>query len=215
MPLLDEDYLILSTIHSAKGQEWKSVYLLNAVDGCMPSDLGAGTSAEIEEERRLLYVAMTRAKDDLASDRSAALLRPRPARARATATSMHPGRASSPRNCSDCSSARPGRLRRPVPRRAPPARDQSWISAPACAECGGRSSAQATLPSAFQRGGNRNLGIFSALLASWRPAMTKDFIAICAATLVVGVGVWGLRGKTHGTSPRRPKPCASSPMIPH
>ena len=63
--MLDEDYLILSTIHSAKGQEWKSVYLLNVVDGCMPSDLGAGTSAEIEEERRLLYVAMTRAKDDL------------------------------------------------------------------------------------------------------------------------------------------------------
>jgi DNA helicase-2/ATP-dependent DNA helicase PcrA len=65
VPLLDEDYLILSTIHSAKGQEWKSVYVLNVVDGCMPSDLGAGTSAEIEEERRLLYVAMTRAKDDL------------------------------------------------------------------------------------------------------------------------------------------------------
>src|SRR3954447_25012738 len=63
--LRDEDYLILSTIHSAKGQEWKSVSLLNVVDGCMPSDLGAGTSAEIEEERRLLYVAMTRAKDDL------------------------------------------------------------------------------------------------------------------------------------------------------
>ena len=65
VPLLDEDYLILSTIHSAKGQEWKSVYVLNVVDGCMPSDLGAGTSAEIEEERRLLYVAMTRARDDL------------------------------------------------------------------------------------------------------------------------------------------------------
>ena len=65
VPLLDEDYLILSTIHSAKGQEWKSVFVLNAVDGCMPSDLGTGTSAEIEEERRLLYVAMTRAKDDL------------------------------------------------------------------------------------------------------------------------------------------------------
>jgi DNA helicase-2/ATP-dependent DNA helicase PcrA len=65
VPLLDEDYLILSTIHSAKGQEWKSVFLLNVVDGCMPSDLGTGTTAEIEEERRLLYVAMTRAKDDL------------------------------------------------------------------------------------------------------------------------------------------------------
>jgi DNA helicase-2/ATP-dependent DNA helicase PcrA len=65
VPLLDEDYLILSTVHSAKGQEWKSVFVLNVVDGCMPSDLGAGTSAELEEERRLLYVAMTRAKDDL------------------------------------------------------------------------------------------------------------------------------------------------------
>jgi DNA helicase-2/ATP-dependent DNA helicase PcrA len=64
-PHLDEDYLILSTIHSAKGQEWKSVFILNVVDGCIPSDLGAGTTAEIEEERRLLYVAMTRAKDDL------------------------------------------------------------------------------------------------------------------------------------------------------
>ena len=64
-PHLDEDYFILSTIHSAKGQEWRSVFVLNGVDGCMPSDLGVGTSAETEEERRLLYVAMTRAKDDL------------------------------------------------------------------------------------------------------------------------------------------------------
>ena len=47
VPLLDEDYLILSTIHSAKGQEWKSVFVLNVVDGCMPSDLGTGTTAEI------------------------------------------------------------------------------------------------------------------------------------------------------------------------
>ena len=65
VPLLDEDYLILSTIHSAKGQEWKSVFVLNVVDGCIPSDLGVGTSSEAEEERRLLYVAMTRAKDSL------------------------------------------------------------------------------------------------------------------------------------------------------
>jgi ATP-dependent DNA helicase UvrD/PcrA len=65
VPVLDEDYLILSTIHSAKGQEWKSVFGLNVVDGCIPSDLATGTTAEIEEERRLLYVAMTRAKDDL------------------------------------------------------------------------------------------------------------------------------------------------------
>jgi DNA helicase-2/ATP-dependent DNA helicase PcrA len=72
-PLLDEDYLILSTIHSAKGQEWKEVFVLNAVDGCVlnavdgciPSGLGVGTAAEVEEERRLLYVAMTRAANDL------------------------------------------------------------------------------------------------------------------------------------------------------
>ena len=63
--MLDEDYLILSTIHSAKGQEWRSVFVLNVVDGCIPSDLATGTAAEIEEERRLLYVAMTRAKDCL------------------------------------------------------------------------------------------------------------------------------------------------------
>ncbi|OWJ77884.1 ATP-dependent helicase [Haematobacter genomosp. 1] len=63
--LKDEDYVILSTIHSAKGQEWRSVFVLNAVDGCIPSDLGVGDTAELEEERRLLYVAMTRAKDRL------------------------------------------------------------------------------------------------------------------------------------------------------
>ena len=65
-PLLDEDYLILSTIHSAKGQEWKAVFVLNVVDGCIPSDMATGKTEEIEEERRLLYVAMTRAKDQLA-----------------------------------------------------------------------------------------------------------------------------------------------------
>jgi len=64
-PSRDDDYLILSTIHSAKGQEWKSVQVLNVVDGCIPSDMATGSSAEIEEERRLLYVAMTRARDDL------------------------------------------------------------------------------------------------------------------------------------------------------
>jgi DNA helicase II / ATP-dependent DNA helicase PcrA len=64
-PLKDEDYLILSTIHSAKGQEWRSVFVLNVVDGCIPSDLAVGQTDEIEEERRLLYVAMTRAKDQL------------------------------------------------------------------------------------------------------------------------------------------------------
>jgi DNA helicase-2/ATP-dependent DNA helicase PcrA len=64
-PLRDEDYLVLSTIHSAKGQEWKAVHVLNVVDGCIPSDMATGTTEEIEEERRLLYVAMTRAKEQL------------------------------------------------------------------------------------------------------------------------------------------------------
>ena len=64
-PLVDEDYLVLSTIHSAKGQEWKSVFVLNCVDGCIPSDLATRSTPEIEEERRLLYVAMTRAEDYL------------------------------------------------------------------------------------------------------------------------------------------------------
>lgn len=64
-PLLDEDYVILSTIHSAKGQEWKSVHVLNVVDGCIPSDMSTGSAEDIEEERRLLYVAMTRAKEHL------------------------------------------------------------------------------------------------------------------------------------------------------
>jgi ATP-dependent DNA helicase UvrD/PcrA len=62
---LDEDYTILSTIHSAKGQEWRVVRILNVVDGCIPSDMATRASEEIEEERRLLYVAMTRAKDEL------------------------------------------------------------------------------------------------------------------------------------------------------
>ncbi len=64
-PLLDEDYLILSTIHSAKGQEWDVVYVLNVADGCIPSDMATGSADQIDEERRLLYVAMTRARDHL------------------------------------------------------------------------------------------------------------------------------------------------------
>jgi DNA helicase-2/ATP-dependent DNA helicase PcrA len=64
-PHRDEEYLVLSTIHSAKGQEWNAVHVLNVVDGCMPADMATGSAAEIEEERRLLYVAMTRARDEL------------------------------------------------------------------------------------------------------------------------------------------------------
>jgi DNA helicase-2/ATP-dependent DNA helicase PcrA len=64
-PSLDEDWLILSTIHSAKGQEWRAVFLLDVIDGRIPSDLAVGSPDQIEEERRLLYVAMTRARDHL------------------------------------------------------------------------------------------------------------------------------------------------------
>ncbi|MGE5523385.1 MAG: ATP-dependent helicase [Rhodospirillaceae bacterium] len=64
-PYLDEDYLVLSTIHSAKGQEWDAVYILNVADGNFPSEFSTGSPEAIEEERRLLYVAMTRAKTDL------------------------------------------------------------------------------------------------------------------------------------------------------
>ena len=64
-PLLDEDYLVLSTVHSAKGQEWESVHVLNVTDGSFPSEFSAGRAESIEEERRLLYVAMTRARSEL------------------------------------------------------------------------------------------------------------------------------------------------------
>ena len=64
-PMLDEDWLVLSTIHSAKGLEWDVVHLIHAADGIIPSDLATGDDDEIEEERRLLYVAMTRARDAL------------------------------------------------------------------------------------------------------------------------------------------------------
>ena len=64
-PNLDEDYLVLSTVHSAKGQEWDAVFVLNVADGNFPSEFSTGRPELIEEERRLLYVAMTRAKTDL------------------------------------------------------------------------------------------------------------------------------------------------------
>ena len=64
-PHLDEDYLVLSTIHSAKGQEWEAVHLLNVADGNFPSEYATGRADLVEEERRLLYVAMTRARSEL------------------------------------------------------------------------------------------------------------------------------------------------------
>ena len=64
-PLRDEDYLVLSTVHSAKGQEWENVFVLNVSDGNFPNEYATGKPEQLEEERRLLYVAMTRAKSGL------------------------------------------------------------------------------------------------------------------------------------------------------
>ena len=64
-PALDDDWLTLSTIHSAKGCEWDVVHVIHLADGSLPSDMATGNDDDIEEERRLLYVAMTRARDRL------------------------------------------------------------------------------------------------------------------------------------------------------
>jgi len=64
-PSLDEDYLVLSTVHSAKGGEWDAVHVIHAADGMFPSDLATRDPEEIDEERRLFYVALTRARDHL------------------------------------------------------------------------------------------------------------------------------------------------------
>jgi DNA helicase-2/ATP-dependent DNA helicase PcrA len=64
-PGLDEDYVILSTIHSAKGGEWDVVHVIHAADGMIPSDMATGDAEQVEEERRLFYVALTRARDEL------------------------------------------------------------------------------------------------------------------------------------------------------
>jgi DNA helicase II / ATP-dependent DNA helicase PcrA len=56
---------VLSTVHSAKGMEWDTVYVLNVVDGSFPSEFSTGKGELIDEERRLLYVAMTRARNEL------------------------------------------------------------------------------------------------------------------------------------------------------
>jgi DNA helicase-2/ATP-dependent DNA helicase PcrA len=65
LPLLDDDYLILSTIHSAKGCEWDVVHVIHAADGNIPSDMSTGSEDGVEEERRLFYVALTRARNAL------------------------------------------------------------------------------------------------------------------------------------------------------
>jgi DNA helicase-2/ATP-dependent DNA helicase PcrA len=64
-PTIDEDWLTISTIHSAKGLEWKAVHLLSASDGMVPSDMALGSAEGLEEERRVFYVALTRARKAL------------------------------------------------------------------------------------------------------------------------------------------------------
>jgi DNA helicase-2/ATP-dependent DNA helicase PcrA len=64
-PHLDEDFVVISTVHSAKGLEWSSVHLPHLVDGAFPSDMALGSAEGLAEERRLFYVATTRAKDRL------------------------------------------------------------------------------------------------------------------------------------------------------
>lgn len=61
----DDEYLTLSTIHSAKGLEWNSVFVIYALDGRFPTSRAVGSIEEMEEERRLMYVACTRAKENL------------------------------------------------------------------------------------------------------------------------------------------------------
>jgi len=64
-PGLDDDYLVISTVHSAKGLEWPVVHLPQLVDGAVPSDMALSSPEGLAEERRLFYVAVTRARDEL------------------------------------------------------------------------------------------------------------------------------------------------------
>ena len=64
-PRLDDDFLVISTVHSAKGLEWPVVHLPQLVDGAVPSDMALTTPSGLEEEQRLFYVAVTRARDRL------------------------------------------------------------------------------------------------------------------------------------------------------
>jgi DNA helicase-2/ATP-dependent DNA helicase PcrA len=64
-PMVDEDWLVLSTVHSAKGLEFDAVHVIHAADGNFPSDMALGSREGLEEERRLFYVAITRARSDL------------------------------------------------------------------------------------------------------------------------------------------------------
>ena len=132
-PLLDEDYLILSTIHSAKGQEWKAVFVLNVVDGCIPSDMATGKTEEIEEERRLPLCGHDAGQGSARPDRAASLLPAWPVPAPATSTSM-PHAAGLFQPALLVSSRRvAGRLRRTACVGFPASRVCRWTSQPECA----------------------------------------------------------------------------------
>ena len=88
-PKLDEDYLVLSTIHSAKGLEWETVHLIHASDGNLPSDMALTSRDGLEEERRLLYVALTRPRRALQRLRPPPLLPPAPRRERRERARQH------------------------------------------------------------------------------------------------------------------------------
>ena len=141
VPLLDEDYLILSTIHSAKGQEWTSVFVLNVVDGCIPSDLGTGTTRGDRGGAPAALRGDDAGQGQPPPRRAAALLHARAVRNRRPARlcGAHPLHSRRPRF--RCSSGRPGRsssrARQPP---APPSRARGSTSAPACAACGDRFS---------------------------------------------------------------------------
>jgi DNA helicase-2/ATP-dependent DNA helicase PcrA len=62
----EDDALVISTVHSAKGKEWDAVFVIWAVDGWFPSSRSLDDDDQLEEERRLMYVAMTRARNHLA-----------------------------------------------------------------------------------------------------------------------------------------------------
>ena len=136
VPLLDEDYLILSTIHSAKGQEWTSVFVLNAVDGCIPSDLGTGTHGRDRGGAPPALCRDDARQGSSASDRAAALLCACSNAATATATCTPRARASSRPPSSIASRAAPGRSRRPAPPRPQGRRPSRSISPRGCAGCG-------------------------------------------------------------------------------
>ena len=135
VPLLDEDYLILSTIHSAKGQEWKSVFVLNVVDGCIPSDLGDRHDGG---DRGGAAAALRRhdaGQGQSAPRRAASLLHAWTECAMAIGTSMPPAPASFRRHSCPGSKARLGH-RPKLPAADPRDRGFRSMSARGCGRCG-------------------------------------------------------------------------------